>query len=176
MTAGAIGGTARATTRVTVAGRSIQTVRQNISGGATTYGLDVGATLLPWLPQPSFDAANATLVIPVDTTGTSNAAPDAVRVAATYRRTDTTFNWVVFAPAAKDIKLPTLPPELADIAPTDQDTVTVTSAMFEADTVMGYAAVRNDLNAAFRLYAATSTRYPANTVRNSTSPVLRILL
>ena len=157
-----------------------QIVRQAISGGAATYGLDVGATLLPWLRAPSYDAAANKVVVPVDMTGTSSAKPDLFRVVVSYRRTDTsnvthTYSWILFGPEASDIVLPTLPADLGMIAPTATDTVSVPQArMFDADTVTGYDAIRNDVNAAFQLY--TSARPPAATLRLSASPSLRAAL
>jgi hypothetical protein len=164
-------------TTATIASRSLQNVRQNVSGMAATYGLDIGATLLPWINTATYDAAAGKIVIPIDGTGTSNAKPDMVRIAASYRRTDannvtTFFSWVMFAPEAVDLVLPALPPDLAGIKPTASDAVTITSAaMLEADTVSGYDALRNDLNGAFALY--TSGRPPAGTVRFSRGPIVR---
>jgi hypothetical protein len=157
----------------------VQVVRQAISGGAATYGLDVGATLLPWIRAPSYDAAANKIVVPLDMTGTSSAKPDLFRAVASYRRTDAsnvihTYSWILFGPEASDIVLPTLPAELGMIGPSATDTVTITQArMFDADTVTGYDAIRNDVNQAFQLY--TGSRPPAATVRLSASPSLRTL-
>lgn len=166
-------------TQVGTATGSIQRVRQTISGTAATYGLDVGATLLPWLGSPSYDAASGKLLVPTDTTGTSTAKPDLFRIVASYRRTDnnnvtTVFTWTLFGPEATDIVLPTLPPELGNISPTATDTVAVTSAqMFDADSVTSYDQIRNDVNQAFNLY--TGARSPATTVRISTALAKRVL-
>jgi hypothetical protein len=167
------------TTSATNSTRSVQNIRQSISGMAATYGLDMGATLLPWLGTPSYDAAAGKVVIPVDTTGTSNATPDVLRIVAAYRRTDasnvtTNFAWTIFAPDVADIVLPALPVELGGINPTASDVVNVTTAaILEMDTVSGYDAIRNDLAAAFTLY--TSSRPPAGTVRFSRAPIIRQL-
>jgi hypothetical protein len=164
--------------QVATATGSAQFVRQTIAGTAATYGLDVGATLLPWLASPTYDAASGTLRVPTDTTGTSTAKPDLFRLVASYRRTDannvtTTFSWVLFGPDATDIVLPTLPAELGSISPTATDTVTVTSAMmFDADSVTSYDQIRSDVNQAFNLY--TSARPSATTVRASRAPAKRI--
>jgi hypothetical protein len=158
---------------------SSQRVRQSISGTAATYGLDLGATLLPWIGSPTYDAASRKLVVPTDTTGTSAAKPDLFRIIASYARTDannvtTSFNWTLFGPDATDIVLPVLPPELGNIAPTATDTVTVTSAqMFDADSVTSYDQIRNDVSNAFSLH--TGSRPPATTVRFSAAPGKRAL-
>lgn len=165
-------------TTVGNATRSGQSIRQTLSGMAATYGLDLGATLLPWINTPTFDGAAGKLVVPLDATGTSNAKPDLFRVTAVYRRTDvngltTNFSWTLFGPEAGDLVLPALPADLAGIRPTASDTVTATSAsMLEADSVTGYDAIRNDLNAAFSLYSGS--RPPAGTVRFSRSPLIRL--
>lgn len=185
----ALGSSARVSTRLSGVGRAFQDIRQDISGAAATYGLDAQAQLLPWLPAPSFDAATATLKLPTDTTGTSDAKPDAVRVTVSYARTNpntqvtTSFNWVLFAPDTADIVLPGLPAEVGDIAPTAADTVGVSSTMFEADSVPGYSAVRAEPDGAFLLYAPAPPgsrenlrRYPDTTVRNSSSPGRGIIL
>jgi hypothetical protein len=152
---------------------SVQRVRQSISGTAASYGLDLGATLLPWLGSPTFDAANGKLVVPTDTTGTSAARPDLFKIVASYARTDnnvtTGFSWTLFGPEATDIVLPVLPPELGNLGPTAADTVTVTSAqMFDADSVTSYDQIRADVNNAFTLH--TGSRSPAATVRTSAAP------
>ncbi|TMQ04021.1 MAG: hypothetical protein E6J90_07980 [Deltaproteobacteria bacterium] len=175
LTGGVSGSNARLISRFTTATRSFQDVRQNLSGTAATYGLDATANLLPWIDQPTIDLANRKLIIPLDTTGTSNAKPDLFRVSASYRRTDmnnvtTTFTWTIFAPEPGDIPLPALPPEAGDVLPTTTDTVgTVSAIMVEIDTVANYDAIRKDLNAAVTLYSGA--RPPATTVRSSSSPL-----
>jgi len=160
-------------TNVATANGSNQRVRQSISGTAATYGLDLGAMLLPWIGSPTYDAANRKLVVPTDTTGTSAAKPDLFRIVASYPRTEnnvtTGFIWTLFGPEATDIVLPVLPAELGNLAPTATDTVTVTSAqMFEADSVTSYDQIRADVNNAFAQH--TGSRSPATTVRTSSAP------
>jgi hypothetical protein len=164
-------------TTVGNATRALQLVRQSISGMAATYGLDLGATLLPWIDTPTYDTSAGKVVIPVDATGTSSAKPDLVRIAATYRRTDvnnvtTTFNWTLHAPEAVDIVLPQLPVELGGLNPTASDSVRITSAfLIEADSLAGYDAARSDPNAVFLLYSGS--RPPSGTVRISRAPSVR---
>jgi len=172
---GALGTSARIASRFTLATRSFQEIRQTLSGSAATYGLDCAANLLPWINQPSFDAAAGKLLVPLDMTGTSSAKPDVIRVAATYRRTDTVtgattaFSWTLFAPEAGDIALPALPAEVGNVAPTSADTVTVTALMVEIDAIANYDALRNDINGLIAQFGGT--RSPAGTIRLSSSPL-----
>jgi hypothetical protein len=173
--AGVIGSSALIDTQLAIASRARQIVRQSISGSAASYGLDLSTTLLPWLGTPTFDAASGKLLVPTDPTGTTTAAPDLVRLAATYRRTDpvsgaqTSFTWTVFSPVAADLVLPRLPPEVGSVMPTSTDTVTITGFSLESDAVAGYDAVRHDLNAAF--FQLTSSRPPGTTLRAAISPI-----
>jgi hypothetical protein len=154
-----------------------QVVRQTISGNAATYGLDVGATLLPWVKLPSFDAATNKVLVPLDMTGTSAAKPDLFRISLGYRRVDNNvthqYGWTIFGPEAADIVLPVLPADLGGIGPTASDNVGITAVgMLEADTITSYDAIRNDVNAAFDQY--TSDRPPAAAVRMSVGPGQRV--
>ena len=155
---------------------AVQSIRQTIPGSVRNYGLDVAGTLLPWLARPSYDAATRRLVTPIDTVGATSALPDAVQLTASYRRTDTTtntetvFTWVVYTRDVGDITLPVLPQELAALAPAASDQVTVSDTMFESDTVDGYDAVRNHLDATFRAVQDGQRRAPGNTVRVSSHP------
>lgn len=171
---GVSAGTAVVLTTFLTATRLLQVNRQNLAGGASTYGLDVGSKLLPWINMATYDAAARKLVVPLDTTGTSNDKPDLFRISATYRRTDvnnvtTSFVWTLFGPEARDLTLPVLPPEVGNVAPVASDTVATTAFMFEADGVT-YDNLRSDPNAAFLLYG--SSRPPATTVRLSRAPLI----
>jgi hypothetical protein len=167
---------ARVASRFSVSStRAFQEIRQNLSGTAATYGFDASTNLLPWITQVSFDAATHKLATTIDTAGTSGDQPDMFRVFATYRRTDpnsqvtTTYSWSVFAPQAGDVTLPTLPPEVGDVAPTATDTLTLNAIMLEGDTISGYDAIRNNLNDAITVYG--SGRPPAGTIRLSAWPI-----
>jgi hypothetical protein len=173
---GAVGASALVDTQLTSATRARQIVRQSISGSAASYGLDLSATLLPWLGTPTFDATSGKVLVPTDATGTTTAAPDFVRLTASYRRTDpttqvqTSFSWTVFSPVAADFVLPSLPPEVGNVMPTASDTITFTAFSLESDAVTGYDAIRHDLNTAFLQY--TNSRPPGTTLRASISPLL----
>jgi hypothetical protein len=121
---GPVGSRALVTTEVGNAPHARQIVSQYISGTDASYGLDLDATLLPWLGKPTFDAASGKILVPTDTTGTTTAAPDAVSLTASYRRTDpgtgamTTFSWTLFSPVVADVTLPNLPLEVGNVMPT----------------------------------------------------------
>lgn len=171
---GAVGATAHVTTNALNATRSVQVVSQTVAGNAATYGLDVGGTLLPWLNAPVYDAANRKITAPFSTIGSSTDKPDAFRLVASYRRTDpamASYTWTFYAPEPTDITFPTLPAELAPIAPTATDTVTANVSMFEADNVTGYDGVRSDLGGAFALYTG-GLRTTATRIRLSRWPQL----
>jgi len=172
---GATGSSALVDTQVTSTTQARQVVRQTISGSAATYGLDLSATLLPWLGTPTFDAASGKVLVPTDATGTTMAAPDFVRLTASYRRTDpttqavTTFSWTMFSPVAADFVLPILPPEVGSVMPTASDAVTIIAFSLESDAVPSYDAIRHDLNTAFLQY--TNSRPPGTTLRAAISPI-----
>jgi hypothetical protein len=176
---GPLATTAMIETTASIEGNARQFLRQTLSGSAATYGLDVSATLLPWLATPTLDVATRKVTIGVDTTGTTTATPDLARLSFSFRRTDpqtqavTTYSWVVWGGALGDVTLPPLPAELA-VLPTSTDVLGVASVSgFEADTVAGYDAVRADVNAAFTKY--TGARPPAALVRITQSPLIRRL-
>lgn len=174
---GPIGTGGEVLTQALTAAGSRQSVRQQISGSAVTYGLDVAAALLPWIKPPSYDATTGKVLVPLDSTGASNTKPDLFRLVLTYRRVDAnnvthTFAWQLFGPEATDILLPILPADLGGVGPTASDAVTVTTAfMLEADSVTGYDAIRNDLSTAIQQYG--SARPPATLVKTSASPTQR---
>ncbi|HEX3763016.1 MAG TPA: hypothetical protein VHW23_30175 [Kofleriaceae bacterium] len=161
------------TTNVARATGSTQAVVETLPGTVATYGFDVGATLLPWLGQPTLDGTSRKLVIPTDTTGTTTAKPDLFRILALYSRDDvnhisTVFNWVVFGPDASDIVIPTFPADLASLPPTAADGVVFPSAvMIESDSAT-YDQMRNDLGTAYDAFI--NERPSAAKVRISRAP------
>jgi len=102
-------------------------VYQNMAGNVTTYALDVGATLLPWLGMPTVDFTTNKVTVPVDTTGTSSDKPDVFVASVGYSRSNgsggtNTYRWFVIAPQPADVTLPTLPVEVGDVMPQATDT------------------------------------------------------
>lgn len=157
--------------------KGLQTIRQPIAGTASTYGVDLAATLLPWISLPTYDAASNKLVVPVDTTGTTNDKPDMFSTDIRYVRTDAnqtvtaSFDWRFYAPAIADIALPALPSDLATLLPTATDTVSFRDYIaFDAASLDGYDAVRNNPKAAFDAYASSR---PADTNIRITGQLVR---
>jgi hypothetical protein len=160
---GAVGTSAVIETTASTAARSTQTVRQVVSGTASSYGLDVGATLLPWIAVPKLDLTAGKVVIATDTTGTTNATPDLVEAVMTFGRIDavtgaqTTFTWTLFTPVLGDITLPSLPAEVSNVMPTASDTVRLIAGALELDAVAGYDAVRKDVLGILGQYTGSRT-------------------
>lgn len=175
---GASGSAASLASLFTNAKGSLQIVRQAVAGSTSTYGLDLKASLLPWIGTPSFDAANHKVLVPLDTTGTTSDKGDAFRASFNYSRTDanqvtTSYTWTVFGPEAGDIAIPALPDDLATIPPTADDNVRFPGTgmiLWDSDATAGYDAIRNDLNAAF---STLSQRNSATLIRMSRNPIIR---
>jgi hypothetical protein len=134
-------------------GRLTNVVIQKIPGNSLTYGLDVGATLLPWVGQPTFDIPSRRISVPITTTGTTMDEPDIFYADISYSRpvgpTSTSFSWLIFGPAAGDVTLPELPAVVGDVMPQAGDSVGFAfAASIEADTLNGWDAVRPDVYSA----------------------------
>jgi hypothetical protein len=127
-----------------------QTVQEKIAGNALTHGMDVGATLLPWLGAPTFDVATHKLTVPVDNTGTSGDAPDVFFAETSYSRgvdpNIQRFDWLVIGATPSDVTMPTLPMEVGDVMPksTDMGSSGV-AALAESDALTGYDVIRQDV-------------------------------
>jgi hypothetical protein len=119
----------------TPSGAPQQTITQNVDGTATTYALDVGANLLPWV-KALYVPAMTTLDITVDGT----APYDLFEANLRYTRGQTIFTWRVFGPIAETVKFPTLPataPGNPTILPSD--TMSSYQAFIcESDAINGY--------------------------------------
>jgi len=144
------GAKALITTNVNNMGSGRQTIQEMVAGNVLTHGMDVGATLLPWLGQPTWDLATAKLTVPVDNTGTSGDAPDVFFAQATYQRGTspnvTYFDWLVIGATPGDVTMPTMPMEVGDVMPKATDTgASALSAMAESDMLTGYDVIRQDV-------------------------------
>ena len=149
---------------------------QKIPGNGLTYGMDVGMTLLPFIGNPTFDAASQKIMVPIDTVGTTTDAPDLFYADVTYRRTvnsvTTTYAWIVFGPAPGDVTLPALPAEVGDVMPQATDTITGSFAgMLESDAVAGWDAARPDVYSV-QNNAINAPHPAASRIRESTSGLL----
>ncbi len=115
-----------------------QTITQVVDGTQTTYALDVGSQLLPWLGYPFWMKTNPT-VLPVTVTGSG--AIDLFEADMQYVRNNTSvYIWRVFAPVAGDVHFPQLPADVpGSPTPTSSDTMSVTHAYAcESDAIAGY--------------------------------------
>ncbi len=84
-----------------------QTITQTVDGTATTYALDVGANLLPWVTA-TWLPPTTTMQVTVTGTGSYDLFQGAIR----YTRgsvTQVIYTWRVFGPTAGTFKFPTLP-------------------------------------------------------------------
>lgn len=152
---------------------SAQLVRQSVAGDATTYDLDVGANLFPWLGAPTLDPATGHVTVPVDAAGTSGPPPDLFRVATAFSRSNppsdagvsstTNVQWYVFGPRAGDVTLPTMPSEIGELNPRAGDTVGQSRAyLFDADTIDGYDPARQNTWAPGAVRGSTLVRSSAS--------------
>jgi hypothetical protein len=172
------GGSARVVTNFESTIDAQQTIEQAIQGSALTYGMDVGATLLPWLGMPALDVANHKISVPIDATGTSGDMPDVFFAEASYSRTvDTmthTYQWLVLGPTPGDMVLPTMPAEVGDVMPKPDDANPFAAAFsIESDDIDGYDAIRQDIYTTVQSVTiplhptATRTRQCSNFTRSS---------
>jgi hypothetical protein len=144
------GGKALVLTNIATNMGAQQTLQQSIQGNALTYGMDVGATLLPWVGTPAVDIANHKITVAIDPTGTSGDMPDVFAAQTSYSRTvnQTTerYAWLALGPTPGDIVLPTLPPEVGDVMPKPGDTLETTLAIsLESDAIESYDTIRQDI-------------------------------
>jgi hypothetical protein len=120
-----------------------QQIYDMVDGTKTSYALDAGAALLPWVDPPVLDAATGKLT--TASTG-GNGPGDAFEVDVSYQRPGTTpvgYVWTVWSASIGDVTLPTLPTDLADNSPQATDTVQISNAfVFDLDLATGYDAVR----------------------------------
>lgn len=121
-----------------------QIVTQVVDGTASTYSLDVGAQLLPWLGYPVFAPATTTLSIPI--TGTQPIDLFAVDMLYVRNNTDP-YRWRIFGPAPlPTVQFPTLPASATDATIRTTDKMSDTHAYAcESDAIAGYRAAVADI-------------------------------
>lgn len=164
------GATARMVSTLGLSSGATQTVRQKLPGNASTYGLDVGGTLLAWLDGVTFDAATQTFHILKTTAGTANAVPDLLQVSSSWQRGQTFYDWAVFGPDADTFQLPVLPASVGTaLNPTASDSMSLAATSYEADTVAGYDAARANVGGALS-DTLSGPRSAATLIRISSSP------
>jgi hypothetical protein len=134
----------------TGANTSQQIVSQRIAGAATTAGMDVTATLLPWLSNQKFDPATQQFTVTADSTGTY----DTYLADVTYSRgtgsTATSFEWIVLGPTIGTLTLPTLPADVGGVNPLPTDTFNGVVALAIDDDGTGWDSVRDHIFDEFR--------------------------
>jgi hypothetical protein len=151
-----------------------QDVYQTVDGTKSTYAMDIGATLLPWIDRPTVDLATG-VITPV--TSGSGGPGDAFRVQLQYQRPDPnggsgapplTYVWTVWAATVQTITLPALPTDVMDRAPLATDTATnIDGWLFDLDAASGYDQVRAHLDSGLDAYLAS--RGALGTLKISTS-------
>jgi hypothetical protein len=121
-----------------------QWVRELVDGCATSYQLDVGAGLLPWVDAPTVDFDRQVLHVPLDGPGT----PDLVAAQATIQRGGTDIDWEIVSPRGGDLVFPPLPAGLEGYLPRPGDTQGGSAVwVIGADGLGGYAAAHQQADA-----------------------------
>jgi hypothetical protein len=136
------------TTQLSNDGQGRQDIYEVVDGTKTDYGLDVGASLLPWLDVPQLDVAGGKIT--VAQSGTSTLTPDLYDTFVDYQRTGTTttvsFEWEILGPTPGDMAFPPLPASLSENVPLATDTVTFAWGMIlDADAITSYDQIRGSL-------------------------------
>jgi hypothetical protein len=121
---------------------SAQLVRQRIAGASTTAGMDVTATLLPWLDTPTFDAATQHFTMTAQSTGTYDMYFSELEYTRTSGSTTTNFTWVLVGPTIGTITLPTLPSDVGNVNPLTTDTISGMLTLLIDDDGNGWDSVR----------------------------------
>jgi hypothetical protein len=128
----------------------VQQIRQRVAGASTTYGLDVGANLLPWLDIPKVDAATQT----VTTTTQDSGSYDTYLVDTQYQRvvngTTISYEWILLGPTIGNFKYPALPSDVGNVNPQMTDKVGTVIALLIDDDGAGWDSVRAHIFDEFR--------------------------
>lgn len=155
-------------------GTASQVFSQEVDGTLSTYSLDIGANLLPWVSAIYTQAAKT-----VDVTVTGTGAIDLQQVYVGYSgmpgsspRDTYIYRWRVFGPTAGTVTFPTLPSTLpGDPTLRPSDVQSTTSVwLCETDSVNGYR------NAIKNVYQTLSTceMNPSTTTKPATATKSRL--
>jgi hypothetical protein len=101
----------------TSSGAASQRITELVDGTATSYALDIGANLLPWV-KATYVPSTTTLDVLVTGTGSYDLFEANLR----YTRGQTIYTWRLFGPTAGPVRFPTLPataPGNPTIVPSD---------------------------------------------------------
>ena len=156
---------AYAETELVSTAQASQWIEEQIDGCATSYRLDVGKALLPWVAAPTIDAAAGVMHVPTSGAGT----PDLVAAQVMLQRGDGYVDWELVAPHGGDLALPTLPSGLEAYMPQPSDSIHSASVFLLAgDGLGGYAAAHQQadelVNAAQNRAIPSGTRIQASYV------------
>jgi hypothetical protein len=125
----------------TATGTAQQTNTQIVDGTQTSFALDIGAHLLPWV-KASYDPTTTTMTMTVDGT----APIDLYEAHLRYSRGQVIYTWRVFGAVPQTFEFPTLPSDLPGdptVRPTDAQGI-YGVILCETDAVSGYrAAIKN---------------------------------
>lgn len=142
----------------TQSGLAQQVLTQRIDGTQASYGLDIGANLLPWV---SAVYTPATTTIEVTVTG--GGAYDLFEANLKYVRDQVIYTWRVFGPVAGNVTFPQLPssvPGDPTVRPTDAQSA-FQVYLCESDAIDGYRQAIGNVYEAL----GTCESAPATTVR-----------
>jgi hypothetical protein len=122
-----------------------QRITVTVDGTQSTYALDVGANLLPWV-KAVYVASTTSL----DMTVVGSGAIDIFEANLRFTRGQNIYTWRVFGPAAQTVKFPTLPataPGDPTVRPADIPS-SYQAFVGESDAINGYrAAIKNPFEA-----------------------------
>jgi hypothetical protein len=128
-------------------GTATQVVTERVDGTASTYALDIGANLLPWV-SAEYKPQTTSIDVTVTGTGTLDLFEANLRYtgATTTARNGYIYNWRVFGPLAQSVTFPALPDDLPG-DPTVRTTDVQSQYqvwLCETDAVSGYRnAIKN---------------------------------
>jgi len=152
----------------TPSGTASQRITQAVDGTLTSYALDIGANLLPWVKALYVPATTS-----IDITLTGSGAYDIFEANLQYTRGQTIYVWRVFGPLAQSVTFPTLPATAPGDPTVRASDVQSSYQAFvgESDAINGYRdAIKNPFEALGTCDANSSTTakpYPGTKARIS---------
>ena len=150
MTAPTPGTYAWVSSNITGAAGSQQVVRQRIAGAASSAGMDVTATILPWLSNATFDVASQSFAVTATGTGTYDVYLADVQYQRPSGSTSIDYEWIVLGPTIGTITLPNLPSDVGGVNPLSTDTIGSPIALAIDDDGDGWDSVRDHVFDEFR--------------------------
>jgi hypothetical protein len=150
----------------TASGAASQRITELVDGTATSYALDIGANLLPWV-KATYVPSTTTLDVMVTGTGSYDIFEANLR----YTRGQAIYTWRLFGPTAGPVQFPTLPaaaPGNPTIVPSDVMS-SYQAFVGDSDAIDGYRDAKGNVfealgtceassNASIRPYPGTKNR------------------